>query len=76
MSDIIARAITRHGAKAVYDAAFARLSGDRQQLINIGLNAETLRDANEIMSIAYKSLTREQQAKDYWDAMNNLKSTD
>lgn len=68
MTNIIQRAISKHGAKAVYEAANARMSGDHSALLSVGLNAESLADADEIGSAAYKAMTKAEQAADYWDA--------
>lgn len=69
---IIDRAIEIHGAKKVYDAAYKRMQGDRKPLQDVGLRANTLSDANEIMTAAYNMLTKEQRAADYWDASQEL----
>lgn len=74
---IIDSAIEIHGAKKVYDAAYKRMQGDAKSLQDIGLTANTLREANEIMTAAYNRMTKEQQVADYWDAsqeLNKIKS--
>ena len=50
MTNIIQRAISKHGAKAVYEAANARMSRDHSA--SVGLNVESLADADEIGSAA------------------------
>jgi len=69
---IVERAVEIHGAKAVYDAAVRRMDGDRKPLKNVGLGANTIADAWEIMQEAHKSLTPSEQASDYWAAQKDL----
>lgn len=66
--NIIDRAIKKHGAAAVYAAANARMSGDHNALLGVGLNAESLADADEIGRAAYRAMPKADQAADYWDA--------
>jgi hypothetical protein len=70
--NIITRAIKIHGAKKIYEAAYKHMCNDKQPLINLGLGANTLRDANEIMSIAFDKLSATERAADYWDACQSL----
>ena len=69
---IIGRAIKIHGAKAVYDAASARMSGDRDALVAVGLGANTLADANDIMAEAFRHLSASEKASDKWQAAREL----
>ncbi len=69
---MISRAIERHGAKKVYEAAYRRLNGDSAPLAAVGLIAETLRDANDIMYAAFASLSAAERASDYWGAQQEI----
>jgi hypothetical protein len=65
--DIIDRAIALHGAKKVYEAAISRMGGNRQALNDCGLGANTIGDANEIMTRAFAKLSAAEKASDWWD---------
>lgn len=67
--DIIDSAIEKHGAKAVYEAAYKRMEGDKETLAKVDLGAADMGAAWQIMQRAFNSLTPEEQAADYWDAM-------
>ena len=69
--DIIDRAITKHGPKKVYDAAYNSMAGNINPLLEVGLNINSMADADEIGRRAYKALTTTQKANDYWDASKN-----
>jgi D-tyrosyl-tRNA(Tyr) deacylase len=57
-------AISQHGAKAVYDAASARMSGNRKPLEVVGLDALTIGDANAIMVLAFANMGASDRAHD------------
>lgn len=70
---LIDRAIDRHGAKKVYEAAFARIENKGQSALHaVGLAAETLGDAMEIATAAYARMSKTEQAHDYWTATKEL----
>lgn len=69
MNDIIDSAIEKHGAKAVYEAAYKRMQGDKKTLASVDLGAADMGAAWQIMNMAFNSLSPEEQAADYWDAM-------
>lgn len=60
-------AIKAHGAKRVYDAAAARMSGNRQPLAAIGLTAETIADAHAVMTAAFAAMSGADRAVDLTD---------
>jgi hypothetical protein len=70
--DLIAAAIARHGAKAVHDAAYKWLQGNRKPLEAVGLIAVDLAQADAIMSQAFKSLSARERAGDYWSSRKEL----
>lgn len=73
--DIIDRAIKQHGAKKVYDAAYAAMGGNKQPLLAVGLNANTVADMDDIGRHAFKALTAREKASDYWERdMKTLKT--
>ena len=65
--DTILDAIAAHGAKKVYNAASARMSGDRAKLQALGLSAQTIGDANTIMVIAFAQMGQADKAADLAD---------
>lgn len=66
---MIERAIERHGARHVYEAACAYIDGQGPTaLIEIELDAQIPGDAYRIMSETYPRMSREDQAAHYWDA--------
>ena len=73
-TDLVTAAITKHGAKRVYDAAYRRLQGDRAPLAAVDLIAADLAQANAIMVQAFAGLTASQCAGDYWDANNEARN--
>lgn len=54
--------IRKHGAKAVYDAACRALEGDYSHLHALGVPAETLADAWDAQTAAYRALSALEQA--------------
>lgn len=68
----ITEAIIRHGAKAVYDAASARMSGYHKYLAVVGLHAETIGDANRIMTTAFSQMGAADRAADLTDVSIKL----
>lgn len=71
--DIIDRAIKQHGAKKVHDAAYKAMAGDKQPLLDVGLNANSIADMDEIGTRAFKAMSAAEKADDYWDASQKLK---
>lgn len=67
-NDSIIDAISQHGAKSVYDAASARMNGNRHPLEAMGLVAETIGDANAIMVVAFGHMGTADRAGDLADA--------
>lgn len=59
---MVAEAINRHGAEAVYRAACRALEGDYSHLARLGIQASTLRTAWDVQSIAYRAMTEYEQA--------------
>jgi len=74
--DIIGAAIKKHGAKAVYNAAVARMEGDTEALPKVDLGAANMGAAYTIMTTAHKQMSAEDQAADYWQAQEALKDFD
>jgi predicted 3-demethylubiquinone-9 3-methyltransferase (glyoxalase superfamily) len=70
--DLIQRAIDKHGAKTVYDAATARLSGNAEPLSAVGLIADDLGVAWAIMRQAHPQMSKAEQAREHWDVQRNL----
>lgn len=64
MLDKINEAIRTHGAQAVYKAAIKRMDGDRTALAAVGLQADNLGQADQIMSAAFRQLGPAAQAID------------
>ncbi len=64
-------AIQTHGASAIYRACIARLNGNRDPLLVYGLDLSDLGAVNDLMSAAYRSMSKADQAADYWDASKN-----
>lgn len=51
-------ACTRHGAKAVLEAAYKRMAGDHRALPDVGLaDPETFGEADRIGYVCYRSMT-------------------
>ena len=70
---MIERAIERHGARQVYEAACAFIDGKGvTALLAVGLNAGTLGDAFLIQTRAYQRMSRADQVADYWGASHEL----
>lgn len=67
-SDKVSGAIKTHGAKRVYEAAAARMSGNPAQLQACGLEAATIGEANAIMSAAFEQMGPAERAADLADA--------
>lgn len=66
-------ACEQFGAKTVYDAAYARMSGDRSALPRVGLpDAESLADADFIGRIAHRLMEPEECALDLAGAAIDL----
>jgi hypothetical protein len=62
---IIDNAIKTHGAKKVYQAAAARLSGNRSAWQAVGLpDSKHLGEVNEVMSVAFARLTDSERSAD------------
>lgn len=59
----IQAAIQRHGAKAVHDAAFARMQSDMNALAYFGIEAPTLATAWRASVAAFRALSPEEQAQ-------------
>lgn len=67
--NIIAAAVRAHGAKAVYDAAYRRMAGDRAALPAVGIaDVRTLADADRIGRIAFAMLSPADRSADAADA--------
>lgn len=60
----IIAACRQHGAKRVYDAAYARMSGNSAPLAALGLSAANIGAADEIGRIAFGLLSRSERAAD------------
>ena len=65
-------ACAKFGAKTVYSAAAAHLSGDKSALGKVGITANNLGDANKIMADAYKLMSAIDQAGDLADVTISL----
>lgn len=68
----IEEACDRHGAKVVSDAAYKRMSGDREALRRLGLDAADIGEANHITVICHRLMSPEEQAADYGEAVVEL----
>lgn len=66
--NIIQAAIDKHGAKAVYNAAVARMDGKNEALAQVDLGAANMGAVYNIMLTAHGQMTPSEQAADYWDA--------
>jgi hypothetical protein len=52
--------------KQTYDACAKWMAGDKTSAEALGLEIRNLSDANRLMTEAFKGLTVEQRAQDYW----------
>jgi hypothetical protein len=69
----IKNACLEHGAKAVYDAAHGRMSGDHKALPIVDLlNSKTLDDANHIAATAFDMMGPVDRATDAASAVIGL----
>jgi hypothetical protein len=51
-------ACTKYGAKAVREAAYGRMAGDRRALLAVGLaDVETVAEADRIGQISYRAMS-------------------
>ncbi len=57
-------AIQTHGARAVYAAANKAFSGDRSDLVSMGLQVANLADINAIQTEAFKQLSKADRVMD------------
>jgi hypothetical protein len=73
--DDIKAKIDQHGARKIYEAACARLAGDRTQLEALGIFTD-LAEANQLMAAAFARLTAAERAQDYWATMDTLGKLD
>jgi len=64
----ILAAIERNGAKAVHDAAFARMNGDLGALLQLGIDAPSLATAYRASVAAYQLLSPAEQTSDLAEA--------
>ena len=65
----IAAACDTYGVKAVSDAAYKRMQGDRAALSRVGLDdVPTLAEANHITIICYRLMSPDERAADLTDA--------
>lgn len=64
--------INLHGAMAVFEAGAAGECEDDAPLKALGLNIETIADAELISRTAYDSLTVEEKAALHWEASQDL----
>ena len=65
-------AIQQHGAMAVFEAAAEGECGDLTPLRNLGLIVESITDAEEIASAAYRRLSEEEKTQCYWEASQDV----
>lgn len=69
----IAAAVETQGAKAVYDAAYRRMAGDRLALPAVGLpDAATIGEADYIGRVAFRALDPHERAQDLADVSIKL----
>lgn len=72
MTTLIQTAIQHYGARAVYAAANAKMSGDGTKLAAMGLDTKTMGDVYAIQSEAYKQLGDADKAIDHADVSARL----
>lgn len=65
--DDIRDACMAHGAKRVYDAAYAHIGGNKAALEGVGLSAATIGDADRIGRVAFGLLGAADRAADLAD---------
>lgn len=71
--ETIINACQEHGAKAVYDAAYKRTSGDHNSLLKVGLSdVKTLSEADQIGQIAFALMGDIDKAQDIAEITINL----
>lgn len=69
----IAAACDKHGAKAVYDAAYRRMAGDRTALPKLGLqDVDNAFDADQVGSTAFRLMEPDERATDLADTTIGL----
>ena len=68
----IEEAIQKHGAMAVFEAGAAGECENYAPLQALGLDVETIADAEQISNAAYDRLTTEEKAANYWEASQDL----
>ena len=61
-----------HGADAVFETGAAGECEDYAQLKALGLDVETIADAELISNAAHDRLTVEEKAANYWEASQDL----
>jgi len=70
---LIADAIQKHGAKAVYDAAHRHAAGDKTHGLEcVGLAPQTMRDVWDAMSAAYSQMSEAERAIENAQASSRL----
>ena len=68
----VEEAIQKHGTMAVFEAGAAGECEDYAPLQALGLNIETIEEAERISTAAYDRLTVEEKAANYWEASQDL----
>ena len=70
--DDIKNACIIHGAKTVHDAAYQYMRNNHNPIDAIGLDCQSIGDADAIMSAAFKLLSASDRAADHAGAIANL----
>ena len=73
--DDIKNACITHGAKAVHDAAYQYMRNNHNPMSAIGLECQSIGDADAIMSAAFKLLSASDKAADHAGAIAGLELT-
>lgn len=70
--DAISKAISEHGALAVYTAAHRHAAGTSPDLSSVGLSPSTMGDVLRVLDISYSLLTDAEKAIEHAQVSSNL----
>ena len=73
--DAIQNACITHGAKAVHDAAYQYMRNNHNPMAVVGLDCQSIGDADAIMAAAFKRLSTTDKAADHAGAIADLELT-